>query len=247
MRRCISALPTRGYPLPVFPLANPHRLSLPLPLPPRPCAFPRFSTSSSPPSPPPPHPSPSWVGGKETFVTKAKEHGAASLLGNFIPGGGFDTLLSHMRIDTMDPSGLTVCTLPLSHSPDCNSPTSPTPPHTLYSFGNSYGKLHGGVYALLTDVVGTLAILAKDASKAGVSVDIQTSYFRSVELSDSLRCEGRVLKAGGRLCFTEVRMFRQSDNKLVAVGKHIKGHVAGRSRLQTTNRRSPDPACTAQC
>ena len=189
-----------------------------------------LSTPTSPPSPPSPssssssssHPPSSFTGAADTFVARAREHGAASLIGPFIPGGGFDSLLAHMRVDKIDPSGLAVCTLPLSHSPSCNVPSSPTPPHALYSFGNSYGKLHGGVYALLTDVLGTLAILAKDHTRAGVSVDIQTTYLRAVDLTDTLRCEGRVLKLGGRMAFTEVRMFRQSDNQLVAVGKHIK-------------------------
>ena len=200
--------------------------------PPRPLPWPshlrplrRFSSPAAP-SPPPPsppsHPPSSFTGAADTFVARAREKGAASLVGPFIPGGGFDTLLTHMRVDTMDASGLAICTLPLSHSPTCNQPSSPTPPHALYSFGNSYGKLHGGVYALLTDVVGTLAILAKDHRRAGVSIDLQTSYLSAVDLTDALRCEGRVLKLGGRLAFTEVRMFRQSDNKLVAIGKHIK-------------------------
>ena len=181
-----------------------------------------FSTSPTPPPSSSSSSPPSYTGSPDTFVARAKAHGASSLLGPFIPGGGFDSLLAHMTIEKMDPSGLTVCTLPLSHSPQCNAPSSPTPPHTLYSFGNSYGKLHGGVYALLTDVIGTLAILAKDSTRAGVSVDISTSYLRAVELSDVLRCEGRVVKLGGRLAFTEVRIYRQSDNALAATGKHIK-------------------------
>lgn len=115
-----------------------------------------------------------------------------------------------MTIERMDPSGHTVCTLPLSHHT-----------HQL-SFHNSWGKLHGGVHALLVDVVGTLALLAADGSRGGVSVDISCQYVESVEVSDVLRCEGRVLKLGKRLGFTEVLLYRQSDGKLVASGKHIK-------------------------
>ena len=182
----------------------------------------RAFSSSSPPSSRPPRaasPSPELL----NFVDRARQFGSASLLGRFIPGGGFDTLLSHMTVDELDPAGVVSCTLPLSDP--ClagQPPSSPDPPHPAYSFSNSYQRLHGGLYLLLVDVVGTLSLLAKDSSRAGVSVDIGCQFLLSCELSDSLRCEGRVLKLGRRLGFTEVRMYRVSDGQLAAVGKHIK-------------------------
>ena len=118
-----------------------------------------------------------------------------------------------MTVERMDPAGHASCTLPLSSSSDSSSGLS---------FHNSHGKLHGGLHALLVDVVGTLALLAKDGSRGGVSVDIQCQYLDSVEVTDTLRCEGRVLKLGKRLGFTEVLLYRESDGKLVATGKHIK-------------------------
>ena len=116
-----------------------------------------------------------------------------------------------MTVERMDSTGHTSCLLPLS------SPALPS-----LSFHNSHGRLHGGVHALLVDVVGTLALLARDSSKGGVSVDIQCQYMESVEVTDTLRCVGRVLKLGKRLGFAEVKLYRESDGKLVASGKHIK-------------------------
>jgi len=115
-----------------------------------------------------------------------------------------------MTVERMDPAGHTTCTLPLSH---------PSLPLSLH---NSHHKLHGGLHALLVDVVGTLALLARDGSRGGVSVDISCQYVESCEVTDTLRCEGRVLKLGARLGYTEVMLYRQSDGKLVAAGKHIK-------------------------
>ena len=146
-----------------------------------------------------------------SFIERAKRDGAASLIGPFRSSGGYDSLLHAMTVERMDPSGHTTCTLPLS----------PTP-HQPLSLHNSHHRLHGGLHCLLVDVVGTLALLAADGSRGGVSVDIQCQYLDAVELTDTLRCEGRVLKLGGRLGFTEVLLYRQSDGKLVAAGKHIK-------------------------
>ena len=161
-------------------------------------------------------------------MQRAKEFGSASLLGPFIPGGGFDTLLSHMTVNSLDPTGFVSCTLPLTDPCSAaqpaasSSPPLSSSPHPAYSFANSYSKLHGGLYLLLVDVVGTLSLLAKDSGRAGVSVDIGCQFLLSVELTDSLRCEGRVLKLGKRLGFTEVRIFRESDGQLAAVGRHVK-------------------------
>ena len=38
---------------------------------------------------------------------------------------------------------------------------------------NSYGTLHGGAISTLVDVIGTLALLAKDHKRGGVSVRMQ--------------------------------------------------------------------------
>ena len=140
-----------------------------------------------------------------SFIERAKRDGPFSLVGPFHSSGGFDSVLHAMTVERMDPTGHAICLLPLSSA-----------------FHNSHHKLHGGVHTLLVDVVGTLALLAKDGSRGGVSVDIQCQYMESVELTDTLRCEGRVLKLGKRLGFTEVMLYRQSDGKLVAAGKHVK-------------------------
>ncbi len=63
--------------------------------------------------------------------------------------------------------------------------------------------LHGGCTALLVDVVGTLALLSMDATRPGVSVEMNQSFLRSAGTGERLLIEGRVLKAGKKLGFTE--------------------------------------------
>ena len=41
---------------------------------------------------------------------------------------------------------------------------------------NGYGALHGGAISTIVDVVGTLALLSKDPSRAGVSIEMNQSF-----------------------------------------------------------------------
>ncbi|KAH9258908.1 hypothetical protein BASA81_002972 [Batrachochytrium salamandrivorans] len=87
---------------------------------------------------------------------------------------------------------------------------------------NSIGTMHGGFTATLVDVVGTLALLARQQDKPGVSVDINVSYLSGVRVGDKVRCVGKVLRMGNSLGFTNVDLFRQDNGKLVATGRHTK-------------------------
>jgi acyl-coenzyme A thioesterase 13 len=79
---------------------------------------------------------------------------------------------------------------------------------------NSYGTLHGGAIGTIIDVVGTLALLADDPKRGGVSVDLNVNFLNPAKLGDSVTVEGRVLKTGKSLGFTEVDIKRVSGNRI---------------------------------
>lgn len=143
----------------------------------------------------------------ESFIDRAKRMGASALLGSFINTGvRFDRVLQGMEITRLDSSrGEVECELDVGES-----------------VCNAYGTLHGGCVTTLVDVVGTLAILAQDPTRAGVSVEISTSFMTAAEQGDRVRCVGKLLKGGKRLAFTQVDLYRKSDGKLIASGRHTK-------------------------
>ena len=56
---------------------------------------------------------------------------------------------------------------------------------------NSYGTVHGGATGTLIDIVGTLALLSRDVTKPGVTVELSASYTSSAKAGDTLRIEGK--------------------------------------------------------
>ena len=67
--------------------------------------------------------------------------------------------------------------------------------------------------ATIVDVAGTLAILSKDPSRPGVSVDINCSYIKSIKSTDSIKIVGKVIQLGKTLAFTQVDIYRKSDGQ----------------------------------
>ena len=94
------------------------------------------------------------------------------------------------------------------------------------SLCNNYGTLHGGATSTLVDVVGTLALLGKDPTRPGVSVEMNQSFCSAAKLEDELTIEGRVLRYGKKIGFTEVhvRLFDAENptaaGRLIATGRH---------------------------
>ena len=81
--------------------------------------------------------------------------------------------------------------------------------------------MHGGAVSTIVDVVGTIALLSIDATKPGVSVDLNVSFATAAMASSTVQIEGKVLKMGKRLGFTTVDI-RREDGTLVATGRHTK-------------------------
>ena len=139
------------------------------------------------------------------WITMAQQPGGvqAWLDAPFVSQAGFDSFLSEMRVVEVN-NGRVKCTLRVGDH-----------------MANLYGTLHGGATSTLVDVLGTMALLTQDASRPGVSVDLNTSFTAAAKVGDTISLEGRVLKSGRRLGFTEVNIWR-SDGTLVATGRHTK-------------------------
>eukprot|EP00320_Phaeocystis_rex_P019635 CAMPEP_0119063072 /NCGR_PEP_ID=MMETSP1178-20130426/6501_1 /TAXON_ID=33656 /ORGANISM="unid sp, Strain CCMP2000" /LENGTH=170 /DNA_ID=CAMNT_0007044403 /DNA_START=151 /DNA_END=659 /DNA_ORIENTATION=- len=51
---------------------------------------------------------------------------------------------------------------------------------------NNYGALHGGAISTIVDVVGTLALLSKDPSRAGVSIEMSQTFCAAAKVGDRI-------------------------------------------------------------
>lgn len=87
---------------------------------------------------------------------------------------------------------------------------------------NSYGTLHGGAISSLIDIVGTMALLAKDHKRGGVSVDLNLNFLKAAKTGEKVIARGRVLKLGKTLGFTQVDVLAADGLTLLATGRHTK-------------------------
>lgn len=127
------------------------------------------------------------------------------MLGAFVhTGSRFDRVVAGLEVQKLT-DGHIECSFPVTDAA-----------------ANAYGTLHGGCITTLVDVVGTMALLTKDASRAGVSIELSSSFTSAAKVGDSVLCVGKVTKYGKRLGFTQVDLFRKSDGQLVASGRHTK-------------------------
>lgn len=144
---------------------------------------------------------------QQSILDYAKQYGSSALVGKFPHRPNrYDSMFSNMIITDIDTQQQTA-TAELTITEELT---------------NSYNTLHGGCTASLVDVMGTLALLAANVKRAGVSLDINISYLSAIKIDDTIVCVGRVLKAGKTIGHTQVDIYNKSDNKLVATGRHTK-------------------------
>ena len=74
---------------------------------------------------------------------------------------------------------------------------------------------------MIVDVAGTMALLSNDPMRPGVSVELNTSFLRPAHLGETVSIEGRLLKTGKRLGYTEVTIYNAAG-EICATGRHIK-------------------------
>ena len=107
----------------------------------------------------------------------------------------------------------------------------------LHRSAQNYGTLHGGAISTIVDVVGTLALLSVDPSKAGVSVEMNQTFCSAAKVGEKLLVTGRSLRCGRSLAFAEVEVRKWPTGReaegalppLVAVGRHTKMFPPARS------------------
>lgn len=88
---------------------------------------------------------------------------------------------------------------------------------------NTNGTLHGGAIATIVDHAGTVAIMTADREgRAGVTTDLNASYFAPAPGGSTVVAEAVVLKAGKTLAFVTVDIRRKEDGVLVAQGRMTK-------------------------
>jgi acyl-coenzyme A thioesterase 13 len=142
------------------------------------------------------------------LIPSIRQHGLASFIGKTLPHiDGFDaSLCDKLKLESVS-QGQVTCSFTVDRS-----------------LGNSYGSLHGGAICTVIDIVGTLALLEKDHTRGGVSLELNSSFLRAAKIGDRVICVGRVLKYGGTVGFTEVVLYRdsQSNENKIATGRHTK-------------------------
>ncbi|KAL1515044.1 hypothetical protein AB1Y20_004109 [Prymnesium parvum] len=148
-----------------------------------------------------------------SFLARAAAaNDASALLGEFRSTGCFDQVLAAagLRITKIGPEGV-----------ECSLRVTPT-------LTNNYGTLHGGAISTIVDVAGTLALLGRDPTRPGVSVEMNQTFCSSAKEGDQLHVFGSVLKYGRSLGFTEVMIHLAAKEeegargRVIAVGRHTK-------------------------
>ncbi len=87
---------------------------------------------------------------------------------------------------------------------------------------NVSGVLHGGALATLVDYAGTAAIKTADRQgRAGVSTDLNVSFFAPAPGGATVVADAQVLKIGKNLAFVTVDV-RLPDGTLVGQGRMTK-------------------------
>ena len=112
------------------------------------------------------------------WIARCKERGVQDLVSGagFTTNGRFDQCAQSLRVVSVDEeSGDVVATISVEER-----------------VCNSYGTLHGGVAATLVDIIGTMCCLAKDHTRAGVSVEINVSYASAAKEGAELELRGRM-------------------------------------------------------
>ncbi|MCG3173671.1 MAG: hypothetical protein GMKNLPBB_01871 [Myxococcota bacterium] len=81
--------------------------------------------------------------------------------------------------------------------------------------------IHGGLIATLVDTAGGMAVFTAVTPGDRVStVDMRVDYLRRAQPAD-LHARGEVTRIGNRVATTNIRVWQDDDNKLVAEGRAV--------------------------
>eukprot|EP01138_Halocafeteria_seosinensis_P007194 gb/GECG01007357.1/.p1 GENE.gb/GECG01007357.1/~~gb/GECG01007357.1/.p1 ORF type:complete len:110 (+),score=7.79 gb/GECG01007357.1/:1-330(+) len=67
--------------------------------------------------------------------------------------------------------------------------------------------LFAGALSTIVDISSTIALMSKDVTKAGVSVELNVSFASAAKAGEQIVIEAWVLKMGRKLGFTQVSQF----------------------------------------
>lgn len=143
-----------------------------------------------------------------SFVQRAAKYGVNSLVQKYYPcrEGYFDQCMRGLKIDNIDQAkGTVLCSLKVNQELE-----------------NAFATLHGGAIASVVDICGTLALLSKDQNKPGVSVELNVSFCSAAPAGSSIEIEGKVVKYGKSLAFTQIDMYDKISRRQIATGRHTK-------------------------
>lgn len=144
-----------------------------------------------------------------SFITRAKSFGANALLGKLLTSPRFDRVLKGLEVTRVDvEKGEIDAVFEVTEQ-----------------WSNVYNTCHGGAIATLVDVVGSMALLAKDPTRAGVSIELSVSYLSAAKAGEKVMCTAKALRVGKKLGFSSVELRLVSNNQLIATGKHTKAYA----------------------
>lgn len=144
-----------------------------------------------------------------SFITRAKSFGANALLGKLLTSPRFDRVLKGLEVTRVDvEKGEIDAVFEVTEQ-----------------WSNVYNTCHGGAIATLVDVVGSMALLAKDPTRAGVSIELSVSYLSAAKAGEKVLCTAKALRVGKKLGFSSVELRLVSNNQLIATGKHTKAYA----------------------
>ena len=92
----------------------------------------------------------------------------------------------------------------------------------------------GGAISTIVDVLGTMALLSNDSSRAGVSIEMNQTFVGAAKLGSTLTLTGTLLKSGRSMGFTQVTIVDAESGALLASGRHTKAFPPNRSPLATS-------------
>ncbi|XP_022089723.1 acyl-coenzyme A thioesterase 13-like [Acanthaster planci] len=84
---------------------------------------------------------------------------------------------------------------------------------------NGQRTLHGGYMTMMVDTL-TLATLAMQVGRIGVSAQLNMSFFRSADIGEKVSIDVDVIKAGKSTAFTQAHILNASG-EILAWGTHI--------------------------
>ena len=88
------------------------------------------------------------------------------------------------------------------------------------------GCATAGAISTCIDVLGSMALLTKDHTRAGVSVDMNMTFCSAARVGETLSLTGSVLRYGKSMGFTNIVIARQRDGAVIATGRHTKAFPA---------------------